>query len=501
MKKTSQAWLRAAVLPFFVLTLSVFVYGLYGFDGPLYRDYGIYLYGGQRVAEGVPPYAGIFDHKGPLPFMLAGAGVALSGTFGLADVYGARLVFFVVGCLTVVAVYGLGERAFRSRAAGLFAALTFLGFYGFARPVASGPDAKIPVVLFEALSLLFMVQRRWFWAGLCGSLAFLAWQPMGILPLVALILALAQPQGERSGGRRDAALRAFAGVATPLAATGAYFWYHGALKELLDGLVLFNFLHVNRGGLPPALAPSGPIREVLTWYGTMVGPLLLGLAVIGSLYFSRTLWRHYAPLLLTLPVFAAWSLLDFQTPEDLYVFLPYAAVGFGALLASVLGRVEKPQPVAALIGAALLAMAVVNTPAVGARDMPGPSLQAQQRSAEEIRRRFGKDARIVSINAPQVLALLGTENPDPYLFTTEGVDRQIAADVPGGFEGWVESLEDHDPDAIAFFAEAQRQQPTSGMTREHARQLNGWLGSRYRVEKIGTFYLYVKDTPPDQTPP
>jgi len=123
----------------------------------------------------------------------------------------------------------------------------------------------------------------------------------------------------------------------------------------------------------------------------------------------------------------------------------------------------------------------------------GPSLRAQQRSVEEIRERFGQDARIVSINAPQVLALLGTENPNPYLFTTEDIDRQIAADVPGGFEGWLRSLEAHDPDAIAFFAEAQRQQPTSGMTVEHARQLNDWLDTRYRVEKIGTFYLYVED--------
>ncbi len=491
MKKKSRTPSGGAFLPFVVLTLAAFVYGLHGFDGPLYRDYGIYLYGGQRVAEGVPPYVGIFDHKGPLPVMLAGAGVALSGVFGLADVYAARLAFFIVGCLTVVAVYLLGESAFRSRAAGLFAALTFLGFYGFARPVASGPDAKVPMVLFEALSLLLMTRKKWFWAGFCGSVAFLAWQPMGVLPLVSLVLALAQPRGER----RDAALRALAGAVAPLAATGAYFWYHGALDDLLDGLILFNLLHVNRGGLPPILAPAGPIREVLSWYGTMLGPLLLGLAVIVSLYFSGPLWRRYASLLFTLPPFAAWSLLDFQTPEDLYPFLPYAAVGFGAFLASVLRRTDTPRPLAALLGAALLAMALVNTPAVGAREVPGPSLQAQQRSAAEIRERFGEDARIVSINAPQVLALLGAENPDPYLFTTEGIDRQIAADVPGGFEGWIESLEAYDPDAIAFFAEAQRQRPESGMTGEHARQLNRWLDSGYRAEKMGTFWLYVKDSP------
>lgn len=490
MKKSSRAFSSGELLPLLVLALAGIVYGLYGFDGPLYRDYGIYLYGGQRVADGIPPYVGIFDHKGPLPAMLAGAGVVLSGWLGLEDVYGVRLVFFVVGCLSVVAVYLLGSSAFRSRVAGLLAALTFLGFYGFARAAASGPDAKIPLVLFEALSLTLMIQKRWFWAGLCASLAFLTWQPMGILVLVTLVLAFAQPRAER----RTAALRALSGVASPLAVTGAYFLYHRALDELLDGMVLFNLLHVHRGGLP-ALNPSGPIREILNWYATMLGPLVLGLAVIFALYFSRPLWGRYAPLLLTLPVFVAWSLIDFQTTEDLYPFLPYAAVGFGALLAAALDRVEAPQHLMALLVPALLALALVNTPAVGAREVPGPSLRAQMESAAEIRERFGEDGRIVSINAPQVLALLGTENPNPYLFTTEGIDRQISADVPGGFEGWIESLQAEDPDAIAFFADAQRQRPTSGMSAEHARQLNTWLDSRYRAEKIGTFWLYVRDSP------
>src|SRR5919202_626868 len=56
-KRTSWAWSGGEFLPLLVvLALAALVYGLYGFDGPLYRDYGIYLYGGQRMAEGIPPY-------------------------------------------------------------------------------------------------------------------------------------------------------------------------------------------------------------------------------------------------------------------------------------------------------------------------------------------------------------------------------------------------------------------------------------------------------------
>src|SRR5918912_232899 len=201
-------------LPLLVLFLAVFVYGMYGFDGVLLRDYSIYLYSGQKMAEGVPPYVSVFDHKGPLSPMLAGLGVVLSQQLNWDDIYTVRLVFFATGCLTAVAVYLLGKSAFRSQAAGFFGALAFLGFYGFAESVASGPEPKTPIVIFKTLCLLFMVQKRWFWAGLCGSLAFLVWQPMGIFPFVAFLLAVTRPKEERRG----AALRALAGMMTPLVA-------------------------------------------------------------------------------------------------------------------------------------------------------------------------------------------------------------------------------------------------------------------------------------------
>src|ERR671938_804698 len=164
-------------LPLLVLFLAVFVYGMYGFDGVLLRDHSIYLYSGQRMAEGVPPYVSIFDHKGPLSPMIAGLGVMLSKLLDGDDIYTVRAVFFASGCLTVVAVYLLGKSVFRSQAAGVLGALTFLGFYGFAESVASGPEPKTPMILFETLSLLFASQKRWFWASFFGFWRSLSGSP------------------------------------------------------------------------------------------------------------------------------------------------------------------------------------------------------------------------------------------------------------------------------------------------------------------------------------
>src|SRR5918911_4049715 len=261
-------------LPLLVLALAALVYSMYGFEGVLLRDYSIYLYSGQRMAEGVPPYVSIFDHKGPRSPMIAGLGVMISKWFNWDDIYTVRLVFFATACLTVVAVYLLGKNVFRSQVAGLFGALTFLGFYGYAQPATSGPEPKTPMVLFQTLSLSFMSIKRWFWAGFFGSLAFLVWQPMAIFPLVAFVLAVTRPREERYG----AAFRALTGILIPLVAVVAYFYYEGALGAFKEGLIVFNISYLVRGDseLGSQLGPAAV--NVAIPSGTMLLPILVGLA-------------------------------------------------------------------------------------------------------------------------------------------------------------------------------------------------------------------------------
>jgi hypothetical protein len=484
-----------AVLMLFVLALAAYVYSIFRFDGPVYRDLAIYLYGGQAVADGQPPYVGIFDHKGPLPHLLAGLGVGLGRLVGWGDVMGARAVFFALGCLAVVAVYLLGRGTFSSRSAGLLASLSFLSYYAYARPVASGPEPKTPMVLFQTLSLFLLGQKRWLWAALCGSLAFLVWQPMGILPATCVLLALLRPGGERL----SAVLRATAGAAIPPVLAFFYFLYHGAVGPLVQGLVLFNLRYVDRHGnwLARVYDPSQPgavwrWEEVVKGYDLALVTIFIGLAVVVGLIFARPFHFRYLPLLITLPVFTAWTAYDFQAREDFYVFLPYAAVGFGGLIALGLRSLGAPRPAAAFPAFVLLLVALVNTPELGPGEGTRFDLADQRRSVAELEARFGEDPRVVSINAPQSLVLLGQKNPNPYLFTTDRMDRQIDAEFPGGFEGWIQSIKDYDPHAIAFYADGQRQMPDDGMDEENMAALFDWLETEYRVEKIGNFVYYVE---------
>ncbi len=481
-------------LPLLVLALAVLVYGLYGFEGVLLRDYSIYLYSGQMVAEGVPPYVSAFDHKGPLSSMIAGLGVTLSGPLGWNDIYTVRLVFFTTACLGVVAVYLLGACVFRSRVAGFFAALTLLGCYGFAQPAGSGPEPKTPLVLFEALSLLFATQKRWFWSGFFGSLALLVWQPMAVFAFVTFLLAVTRPRGER--GR--AVLRTLAGILLPLAAVLAYFYYHVALGDLLDGFVLFNFLYLVRGDFNLTYHAAGAAINIALPYGTMLIPIIIGLGAILRLYVKRPYEYRFAPILLSLPAPVLWSLRDFQLADDFYVFLPYAAIGFGAFLAAAIRRTDATRALTALMGAILLTIALANTwdgiSAAASERLLGTDidLPTQREGALEIEERFGEDAKLVSINSPQVLVLLHRENPNPYIWTTAGVDRLIEAKTEGGFEGWLEELEAYDPDAISFFGEGQSLLPSHHLSPENVRALDTWLDTRYRAEKIGPWWFFVK---------
>jgi len=494
-QKSKPTLANQLALPLLVLALAVFVYSLYGFDDVMLRDYSIYLYSGQRMAEGIPPYVSVFDHKGPLSPMIAGLGVMLSQALGWDDIHTVRLVFFASGCLTVVAVYLLGKSAFRSQVAGFFAALTFLGFYAYAQPASSGPEPKTPMILFETLSLLFAVQKRWFWAGFCGSLAFLVWQPMAFFPLVTLILAVARPREERYG----AALRALAGIAVPLVVIVAYFYYHDALGNFLEGLVLFNVLYLVRGG-SMVWQIAGATGVVAATYSTMLVPIVIGLMVILRLYFLRPFEYRFAPILLSFPGPFLFSLLDFQLADDFFVFLPFVAIGFGSFLAIATQRAKNPRLVGGLLGGVLLVVALANTfDAVNASTayaLKGTTidLNQQEEGAEKIEERFGENVRLASINSPQVLVLLHKKNPNPYLWITAGVDQEIEAETPGGFEGWLEELEAADLNAISFFGEGQSLLPSAHLTRAHNQELDRWLDLRYRAEKIGPWWLFVRNS-------
>lgn len=478
-----------------VFLISAIVFGQYGFKGTLWRDSANALYSGQQMARGVPHFVSIFDHSGVLAPLISGVGVSVATRFNFDDILAVRVIFFMFGSLAVVGLYLLGSTLFESRQVGLIAAFVSIGFRCFGTTAVSGPRNKTPMVLFETLSLLIMVRRKWFWAGICGSLAFLAWQPAAIYPLVTIFLAITQ--SEQGHERARGVTRAISGILIPIIIVSTYFLYKGAFYEFVDGTILFNMNHLER---PPSSLFHhivAPVIAIHRGYTVMAIPIFLGFLVVCITY----IWRirlhggsiarllsedRFAALLLSFPAPVVWSLLDFQSCPDFFVFLPYLAIAFGWLLCIALQGVAKMEEIGpAMQKTFFLAVCatLVGWAAIDYRATANNKLEDQRQWAQQVELEYGHDSKLVSIGVPELLVLLHRTNPNPYVCIISGIDNRIHANTPGGFDGWLEELERYDPSVIAFG-------PTEGRFKI---KLMDWLQTHYRETTVGSWTLFVKN--------
>src|SRR3954466_4197219 len=197
------------------LVIAVVLFTRFSINDNFWRDEAISSCGGQQLADGVPVYSGIFDPKPPLPTFLNAFAVLSARAVDKNDLTVMRAEFFVFALLTVAAIYLLGLWLWRSPLAALAGAVTFASFQGFAQDALAGPDAKTPGILLMVVSLALLVRRRWFLAGIAGSLASLAGHPLGICAAAAVRAALlvSEPEDEPRWKR---GARALGGVAIPL---------------------------------------------------------------------------------------------------------------------------------------------------------------------------------------------------------------------------------------------------------------------------------------------
>ena len=487
--------------PSFLITLlvfliSAFVFVQYGFGGILERDEAIYVYSGQQMAQGTPPYVSIFDHKGPLAPMVSGIGVSIAALLNLDDILVVRITFLVLSSLAVVGLYLLSSTLFSYQKMGFLAASIFVGFSHFGMHAASGPRAKTPMVMFGILSLLLVARKKWFWAGICSSLALLTWQPAGIYAVITILLAFLQSEAGRPRVRN--ALSAISGVLTPIVVVSLYFWYQGALYNLVDGAILFNLSYLER---IPSYSPLEhilrPIRMVNSGYTSMALPIFIGFFMVLLMYVWRTRLYgpsflnfirkdHFSVFLLSFPLFIIWTAVDLQGYPDIYVLLPYVAIGFGWLLHLALDALTRIKQIGTTLQIScffLLCAVLLGSATLNYRATAENKLEEQRQWAQQIEARFGTDARIVSIGVPEMLVLLHRTNPNPYLFIIYGIDNRINATTPGGFKGWLEELERYDPSVIALGKTTGRFEPI----------LTSWLKSHYKKTRVGRWILFVKE--------
>ncbi len=475
---------------------AAFVYSRYGTEGELYRDGAIYVYSGQQIVQGVPPYVSMFDHKGPLASFLCAAGVWAAELMGKDEMLCIRALFLALSCATVSAVFWLVHALFESRWQAFLSSLVFLGFYGFGAAALGGPDPKTPVVLLQVLALVFLTRRRWFWASFCGSLAALSWQPTGIYSIAAFVLAYFQ------ASRRGPALAAAAlGTLVPWIASGVYFLAHGALADFVDGILTFNLRYLET---PTSLRNhlAFMLTAVIVNFRAMGFLIALGLCVMPLLYawrmratglsfFACLVRDRFSSILATFPLPVIWSLLDFQGYADFFIFLPYAAVAFGWLLEHGLASLSDLARLSTrgrfALRCAICSVLFLGCTCVYWSGRPRRDLQEQRAAARRLIEEHGADLRVVSVGVPEALVFLRRTNPSRYGFIMRGIHRHIDAHTSGGFRGWLDELDASNPDVLVVGRDLDFYLPPA-----FAAAWNDWLARYERDPDAKLWDVYVR---------
>ncbi|HEY3529578.1 MAG TPA: hypothetical protein VGK78_10530 [Nocardioides sp.] len=435
-----------AVDPAAAALVALVVYGVHGFDGTLDRDQGTFVYAGQDVARGVPPFVGIFNSVGPLGDVVTGIGVRLGSLFGIDAVLAARLTYLVASAAAVAALSVLAREALGSRIAGLLTPAVFLTFTGFLELATGGPREKTVMVLCLELALLLMLRRQWFWAGALTALATLTWQPAILSALAAALVALVTS----GGSRRRASTSYVAGGLTPVALVAVLYVVSGHLRMAWWGFVVVNVSYTRQ---PTILTSWRLVTADYRWSTVLVVAgwaltVCLGAAAAARLRRTGVTPVDRPRLVLGAGglVAGAWSCYAINGGADLFVVLPYAALGVGGGITWAARSLPMAAARRVTAVVAVLAVATACAESLATRDA---RLSVERRDVTRMAALLPPGSGVESVNAPEVLVLLDRRNPDPWQLSNSATAPFLDDHLDGGLATLAARISARRPGLIA----------------------------------------------------
>jgi hypothetical protein len=417
--------------PLVVGAAAFAVLALHGYSAPLGRDLGVFTYGGLRVLDGIPPYTGIFNSVGPLGDMVPALGIWLGRLVGVGTVLSERLLFAVLTAACCALIHALARDVFNSRAAAFVAPATLLTYRVFLDLGSDGPREKTTMALFLVATLVLVGRRRWIAAGACTALATLAWQPALLPACVAALTAIVA-----LGARRPRAAAQFVlGGAVPSGILVAYFLERRGLSAAFEGFLLINLDYTRQPSL--LTAPHEIIATLRHGYGASLWLVVAGLvalvvpAVVALVRGPAD--SDVVPVAAGGLAATTWTVAVINGAPDLFVVLPFAAIGTAGVVAAAVSRLQPRH--GRLLAGAVTAAALVAA-SLSAVSTRKDRLDEQRADVSAVLAAAPPGATLISLNAPQVLALADRRNPSRYQYFDEPQDQYIAHTYPGGLDGY-----------------------------------------------------------------
>ena len=483
------------LMPVLVVAVATWTYVTCGFGGAFPRDDSLYALCAQRVADGYVPYQQVFDVTGPFGSMDSAVGILAARQAGLPDYRGVQVQGIVTSVLTVLAVYLLAQALTGSVLAGGLAAAAFLGFAGFIDQAATG-HPKLLVTLAVTVAVLCMVSKRWLLAGIFVAVAALTWQVVALVGVAGLVAIYG---GAEKRGRATLALVG-GGVAVVAAVVG-WFALHGSVGTLWEGAVLSLVYVGDRAAhLPFTWHFWRPLRYSFGSYNSSVTVGWLGLIGIGAVFVEQMRteggpWKalvgsRWASFFCAFTLLTAFTVYDFQSPDDAFVLLPFLAVGLSYILIRAIDALTGPEtlirPRWRPIAAGLVAVALLMPTVMKVKFHPAEGLAEQRQAVDQIIARLG-DGRIQCINTPGVLMLGELENATRHVVVGQGILSFIDAHEPGGVAGWIESIEDADVELVVENTRNSGRLP----------MIHQWIEANYRFwREYGDWAVYERPNVP-----
>lgn len=518
LRRFQNHWLVAGVWTVLALVV-LWQYDLVG--RKLDADASFMLYAGQQILRGYAPYVGVAIVKLPVSPIVAALGIAIGRVFGIEDLIGGRLAFWLSAGLTVGATYLVGAqlvpaikgfqtdshpvrdpKGFEADAPpvasvsetlrvllGSLAAVALLTSQALGIQVTEGPEAKLPMICAGMFCLVLIDRRKFFWAGVAGALSFMAWQP-GLI-FVAAVVVCAFVVGDKKRPLWQAA----AGIALPIVVIGVYLALNGALASMFHqafgananyfgeqkaSVGIFQVVLSNVSRLWEVSRDCSLAQVPLVGVG-YVGMIGGGLFLFYRFLRTRDMARFLAafPLLLSAAALFGFSLLDLQKCSDMTPLLPYLGLGTGAffffvvmVVGRVFGRILPEMRVAVAVGVVLVAFVLF----YGTRATAGQSHQtgiAEQRALSlTLEAQLQPDDRVQEFGDTVMLVLTRRQNATRFVHLG---DKQ-------GFDIWgAEGI-----NVEQFIAQLQAANPrlitlSRAKDKVWAKPLYDWIESRYTL--------------------
>lgn len=296
-------------------------------------DNAMYLTMGTALANGYAPYTEIFDHKGPLLFLVQWLPQALAGGYSMTAVFVQEVIVLFLGLLILRAIA-------KELDVNVWAVqLVYLCLTGF---ISSGGNLSEEYANLPTLFALYLALKVFggkektehlflpaVWMGVCAMAAFLL-RANNVLPQAALVLILAAALVLEKDWKRLGACAGGYALGLLLCAAPVVLWLaaNGALYESFYGSILHNIMY----------AESGSISRVYMLLHSDYGYraiLMAVLSCLGAFALYRT--RHASVLSVGMVAgAAAGGLAAFLSHKFYYHYLmvgaPMAALGAAAIL-------------------------------------------------------------------------------------------------------------------------------------------------------------------------